>query len=119
ARLVAADTMNYWINNTPAELAEMLKHIDILVINDAEAREIAKEANLVRAARRILSMGPSRLVVKRGEYGAAMFTRESYFATPAYPLEEVFDPTGAGDRFAGGLMCYLSGSQASERAAFT
>jgi sugar/nucleoside kinase (ribokinase family) len=118
ARLVAADTMNYWINNTPAELAEMLKHIDILVINDAEAREIAKEANLVRAARRILSMGPSRLVVKRGEYGAAMFTRESYFATPAYPLEEVFDPTGAGDSFAGGFMGYLAATNAVDEAAF-
>jgi sugar/nucleoside kinase (ribokinase family) len=118
ARLVAADTMNYWINNTPAELAEMLKHIDILVINDAEAREIAKEANLVRAARRILSMGPSRLVVKRGEYGAAMFTRESYFATPAYPLEEVFDPTGAGDSFAGGFMGYLAATNAVNEAAF-
>jgi len=118
ARLVAADTMNYWINNTPAELAEMLKHIDILVINDAEAREIAKEANLVRAARRILSMGPSRLVVKRGEYGAAMFTRGSYFATPAYPLEEVFDPTGAGDSFAGGFMGYLAATNAVDEAAF-
>jgi sugar/nucleoside kinase (ribokinase family) len=118
ARLVAADTMNYWINNTPAELAEMLKHIDILVINDAEAREIAKEANLVRAARRILSMGPSRLVVKRGEYGAAMFTRESYFAAPAYPLEEVFDPTGAGDSFAGGFMGYLAATNAVNEAAF-
>ena len=118
ARLVAADTMNYWINNTPAELADMLKHIDILVINDAEAREIAKEANLVRAARRILSMGPSRLVVKRGEYGAAMFTRESYFATPAYPLEEVFDPTGAGDSFAGGFMGYLAATNAVDEAAF-
>jgi len=118
ARLVAADTMNYWINNTPAELVEMLKHIDILVINDAEAREIAKEANLVRAARRILSMGPSRLVVKRGEYGAAMFTRESYFAAPAYPLEEVFDPTGAGDSFAGGFMGYLAATNAVDEAAF-
>ena len=118
AKLVAADTMNYWIDNTPGELGEMLKHIDILVINDAEAREIAKEANLVRAARRILSMGPSRLVVKRGEYGAAMFTRESYFATPAYPLEEVFDPTGAGDSFAGGFMGYLAASNAANEAEF-
>jgi len=118
AKLVAADTMNYWINNTPAELAEMLKHIDILVINDAEAREIAKEANLVRAARRILSIGPNRLVVKRGEYGAAMFTRQSYFATPAYPLEEVFDPTGAGDSFAGGFMGYLAATNAADEAAF-
>jgi sugar/nucleoside kinase (ribokinase family) len=117
AKLVAADTMNYWINNTPAELEQMLKHIDTLIINDSEAREIAGEANLVRAARRVLSMGPKRLVVKRGEYGAAMFTEESYFATPAYPLEEVFDPTGAGDTFAGGFMGYLAATNASDEAA--
>ena len=116
AKLVAADTMNYWIKNTPAELVEMLKHIDVLVINDSEARELAEEANLVRAARRILSMGPRRLVVKRGEYGAAMFTSESYFATPAYPLEEVFDPTGAGDSFAGGFMGYLAATSAADEA---
>lgn len=116
AKLVAADTMNYWIKNTPAELVEMLKHIDVLIINDSEARELAEEANLVRAARRILSMGPQRLVVKRGEYGAAMFTKESYFATPAYPLEEVFDPTGAGDSFAGGFMGYLAATNATDEA---
>jgi sugar/nucleoside kinase (ribokinase family) len=109
--------MNYWINNTPAELREMLEHVDLLVINDAEAREIAKEANLVRAARRILTMGPKRLVVKRGEYGAAMFTENSYFATPAYPLEEVFDPTGAGDSFAGGFMGYLAAIDSADEAA--
>jgi sugar/nucleoside kinase (ribokinase family) len=118
ARLVAADTMNYWINNTPDDLGEMLRHIDVLIINDAEAREIAKEANLVRAARRILGMGPKRLVVKRGEYGAAMFTERSYFATPAYPLEEVFDPTGAGDSFAGGFMGYLAATNAIDESAF-
>jgi sugar/nucleoside kinase (ribokinase family) len=118
ARLVAADTMNYWINNTPDELREMLDRIDLLIINDAEAREIAKEANLVRAARRILSAGPKRLVVKRGEYGAAMFTEHSYFATPAYPLEEVFDPTGAGDSFAGGFMGYLAAINATDEAAY-
>jgi sugar/nucleoside kinase (ribokinase family) len=117
AKLVAADTMNYWINNTPAELEQMLKHIDTLIINDSEARELAGEANLVRAARRVLSMGPERLVVKRGEYGAAMFTEESYFATPAYPLEEVFDPTGAGDTFAGGFMGYLAATNAADEAA--
>jgi fructose-1-phosphate kinase PfkB-like protein len=117
AKLVAADTMNYWIDNTPGELEQMLRHIDTLVINDSEARELAGEANLVRAARRILSMGPERLVVKRGEYGAAMFTEESYFATPAYPLEEVFDPTGAGDTFAGGFMGYLAATNAADEAA--
>lgn len=117
AKLVAADTMNYWINNTPDALKNMLKLIDVLIINDSEAREMAGEANLVRAARRILELGPSRLIVKRGEYGAAMFTPQSYFATPAYPLEEVFDPTGAGDSFAGGLMGYLAGTNTQDEAA--
>jgi len=117
AKLVAADTMNYWINNTPDALNNMLKHIDVLIINDSEARELAGEANLVRAARRILGLGPRRLIVKRGEYGAAMFTEQSYFATPAYPLEEVFDPTGAGDSFAGGLMGYLAGTNTHDEAA--
>ncbi|MFY9608293.1 MAG: PfkB family carbohydrate kinase [Blastocatellia bacterium] len=117
AKLVAADTMNYWINNTPDALKNMLKHIDVLIINDSEAREMAGEANLVRAARRILELGPRRLIVKRGEYGAAMFTLQSYFATPAYPLEEVFDPTGAGDSFAGGLLGYLAGTNTEDEAA--
>jgi sugar/nucleoside kinase (ribokinase family) len=116
AKLVAADTMNYWINNTPRELREMLTQVDLLVINDTEARELAGEPNLIRAARRILSLGPKRLVVKRGEYGAAMFTEQSYFATPAYPLEDVFDPTGAGDSFAGGLMGYLSATDSTDEA---
>ncbi|HYP29462.1 MAG TPA: PfkB family carbohydrate kinase [Blastocatellia bacterium] len=116
AKLVAADTMNYWIDNTRDDLTEMLKHIDILIINDSEARELAGEANLVRAARKVLAMGPKRLVVKRGEYGAAMFTEESYFATPAYPLEDVFDPTGAGDSFAGGFMGYLAAANSTEEA---
>ena len=118
AKAVAADTMNYWIEKTPEELGEMLKHIDILIINDSEARQLAGEANLVRAARHILSMGPKRLVVKRGEYGAAMFSDGAYFATPAYPLEEVFDPTGAGDSFAGGFMGYLAACDSTDDQAF-
>lgn len=117
AKLVAADTMNYWIHNTPEELRDMLAVIDVLIINDSEARELADEANLIRAARRILSMGPKRLVVKRGEYGAAMFSDGTYFATPAYPLEEVFDPTGAGDTFAGGFMGYLAATNSTDEAA--
>jgi sugar/nucleoside kinase (ribokinase family) len=118
AKVVAADTMNYWIGNTPGELREMLRVIDILIINDTEARELAGEPNLIRAARRVLSMGPRRLVVKRGEYGAAMFTEQAFFATPAYPLEEVFDPTGAGDSFAGGFMGYLAATRAEDEASF-
>lgn len=114
AQVVAADTMNYWIDSTPKELREMLRHIDILIVNDSEARAIAEEPNLARAARRILSMGPKRLVVKRGEYGAAMFSEGHFFATPGYPLEEVFDPTGAGDSFAGGFMGYLASVGATD-----
>jgi sugar/nucleoside kinase (ribokinase family) len=108
ARLVAMDTMNYWIERTPEELLQTIALVDALIINDAEAREIAGEANLIRAARKILNLGPQMLVVKRGEYGAAFFTRDSFFAIPAFPLESVFDPTGAGDSFAGGFMGYLA-----------
>jgi sugar/nucleoside kinase (ribokinase family) len=117
AELVALDTMNYWINNTYDALIETIKVVDILLINDAEARQIAKEPNLIKAARKILSWGPRALVVKRGEYGAALFTSETYFAIPAYPLESVFDPTGAGDTFAGGFMGYLASEAAIDEAA--
>ena len=108
ARFVAMDTMNYWIEQTREDLLRTIAVVDALIINDAEAREIAGEPNLIRAARKILKLGPQMLVVKRGEYGAAFFTDDSYFATPAFPLEGVFDPTGAGDSFAGGFMGYLS-----------
>jgi len=108
ARFVAMDTMNYWIERTRDELLKTIATVDALIINDAEARELAGEPNLIRAARKILTLGPQMLVVKRGEYGAAFFTRDSYFATPAFPLEAVFDPTGAGDSFAGGFMGYLA-----------
>lgn len=118
AKLVAADTMNYWIENARDELLEVLRSIDILIINDAEARELAREPNLIRAAKRILAMGPKRLVVKRGEYGAAMFGQDSYFAIPAYPLEEVVDPTGAGDSFAGGFLGHLAATGSSREADF-
>lgn len=107
-RLVACDTMNFWISSKPAALAEVLRRVDIVVINEAEARQFTSEANLVKAARAIISLGCRRLVVKRGEYGVLMFTADSVFAAPAYPLEEVFDPTGAGDTFAGGFMGYLA-----------
>jgi sugar/nucleoside kinase (ribokinase family) len=117
ARLVALDTMNYWIENTPDDLREVLKVIDVLIINDEEAREIAREPNLIRAARKIIAGGPKRLVVKRGEYGAAMFSQNSYFAMPAFPAEDVFDPTGAGDSFAGGFMGYLAATGQTDEAA--
>ena len=108
AELVALDTMNYWITTGPREVEAAIREVDVVIINDAEARQLAGEPNLIRAARKILSWGPRALVIKRGEYGAAMFTPESYFAIPAYPLESVFDPTGAGDTFAGGFMGYLA-----------
>jgi sugar/nucleoside kinase (ribokinase family) len=111
AELVALDTMNYWITSVPEQVEAAIRRVDVVIINDAEARMLSKEPNLIKAAREILSWGPRALVVKRGEYGAAMFTKDSYFAIPAYPLEAVFDPTGAGDTFAGGFMGYLASSQ--------
>ncbi|MGH9832930.1 MAG: PfkB family carbohydrate kinase [Blastocatellia bacterium] len=108
ARFVAMDTMNLWIENTREELQKTIAVVDALIINDAEARQLAEEPNLIRAARKILTWGPQMLVIKRGEYGAALFTADSFFAIPAYPLENVFDPTGAGDSFAGGFMGYLA-----------
>jgi sugar/nucleoside kinase (ribokinase family) len=108
AKFVAMDTMNLWIETARDELMETIAVVDALIINDAEARQLAGESNLIRAAKSILSMGPQMLVVKRGEYGAAFFSRDAYFATPAFPVENVFDPTGAGDSFAGGFMGYLA-----------
>jgi len=107
-RIIACDTMNFWIENAYDQLRETLKSVDILIINDAETRELAREPSLVKAARMILEWGPTTLVVKRGEYGVLMFHGNSIFSAPAYPLEDVFDPTGAGDTFAGGFMGYLS-----------
>ncbi len=113
---VALDTMNYWIERTPAELRETLKHVDILMINDSETRQLSNEHNLLRAARHIFKMGPSTLVIKRGEYGALLVDKNGVFSVPAFPLEEPHDPTGAGDSFAGGFMGYLAGSGGSNDA---
>jgi sugar/nucleoside kinase (ribokinase family) len=114
-RLTGGDTMNFWIKGTPRELAETLKLVNILLINDTETRMLAGEKNLPRAARKVISMGPNALVVKHGEYGATIFFREGAFGigshpfrAPALPIEEVVDPTGAGDSFAGGFMGYLA-----------
>jgi sugar/nucleoside kinase (ribokinase family) len=107
-RIVASDTMNFWISSKPESLRKVVKNVDILIVNDAEARQFSQEPNLVKAARKLLDIGVKTLIVKRGEYGVLMFTRSSIFAAPAYPLEEVFDPTGAGDTFAGGFMGYLA-----------
>ena len=110
-RLVACDTMNFWISGKPRELRETLAKVDVLLINDAEARELSGEWNVVKAARAIRAMGPRTLVVKKGEHGVLMFSADGSFAAPAYPLENVFDPTGAGDTFAGGFLGYLAGSE--------
>ncbi len=107
-RLVAADTMNFWIMGKPEALRETLKQVHTLLINDAEARMLAGEPNLVKAARKILSWGPRSLVIKRGEYGALMFSDGWWFSAPALPLEQILDPTGAGDSFAGGFLGYLA-----------
>jgi sugar/nucleoside kinase (ribokinase family) len=108
-RLVALDTMNFWIQGKRDALRRVLSEVDIVTINDGEARQLAEEPNLVKAARKICAMGPKTVVVKRGEYGAMMVSEGTFFLTPAYPLESVYDPTGAGDTFAGGFMGYLAG----------
>jgi len=114
ARLVAGDTMNYWIKDHRASLLEVLKGLDVLLINDTETRMLAGNSNLVKAARVVLDMGPRMLVVKHGEYGATVFHKADHetgaktFRAPALPLEEVIDPTGAGDSFAGGFFGYLA-----------
>jgi len=107
-RLTLADTMNFWISGEPKLLAEMMRRIDLLIINEEEARDLSGIHNLSRAAADILRRGPSRLIIKRGEYGAVLFDSAGMFFVPGYPLEEVLDPTGAGDTFAGGLLGYLA-----------
>ena len=106
--LVVADTMNFWIENTPDALAETLGRVDVLVINDEEARQLSGQPNLVRAARAVREMGPATVIVKKGEHGALLFCGDDVFAAPAYPLEDVIDPTGAGDTFLGGFAGHLA-----------
>ena len=107
-RFVALDTMNYWIEGAPAELRQVLRRVDAVVINDEEARQLSGRANLVRAAREIRGMGPERVIVKRGEHGVLMTLGDGFFAAPGLPLEDVCDPTGAGDTFAGGFIGHLA-----------
>src|SRR3989442_1295352 len=116
-RLVALDTMNFWIQGKQEALRRVLAESDVVTINDAEARQLASEPNLVRAARAIAAIGPRTVVVKRGEYGALMLTDGAFFFVPAYPLESVYDPTGAGDTFAGGVMGYLAAQERTDAAA--
>jgi sugar/nucleoside kinase (ribokinase family) len=113
--LVAMDTMNFWIGGKPAELARTLARIDLLLVNDEEARQLAGEHNLVRAASAVRRMGPKGVIIKRGDAGALLFHEHGVFAAPAFPLEVVKDPTGAGDTFAGGFMGYLARAQIGRR----
>src|SRR6202162_2475824 len=122
ARLTGGDTMNYWINRTRQELIETLKLVDVLLINDTEAKALGGETNLPRAAQKVLALGPQALVIKHGEYGATIFFREGAFGigrhpfrAPALPIEEVKDPTGAGDSFAGGFMGYIASQEELNR----
>jgi sugar/nucleoside kinase (ribokinase family) len=115
-RLVALDTMNLWIGTKRAELERVMREVDLVIINEAEVRQFTGEPGLIKGARQILALGPQTLVIKRGEYGVLMVTKDAIFAAPAYPLENVFDPTGAGDTFAGGFLGYLaSRSEVNDR----
>jgi len=107
-KLVVLDTMNFWMNIALPELTSLLKRVDVLTINDEEARQLSGEYSLVKASQKILAMGPKYLIIKKGEHGALLFNSEQVFFAPALPLEEVFDPTGAGDSFAGGFIGYLA-----------
>lgn len=110
-KFVLCDTMNFWIEGKKKELLEVLKRVDVLTINDSEARLLAHEPNLIKAAKTIREMGPKILIIKKGEHGALLFTKETVFSAPAYPMESIYDPTGAGDTFAGGIAGYLHKTQ--------
>ena len=108
-RLVGLDSMNYWIHTKPKALIKLLKHIDIYVANDQESRDLSGESNLIKAAKRLSSFGPKMVLIKKGEHGVLFYTKSGFiFSLPAYPVEKVIDPTGAGDTFAGGFMGYLA-----------
>jgi sugar/nucleoside kinase (ribokinase family) len=109
-KLVACDTMNFWIESRRPDIVTLLGRVDCLMLNDGEARQLTDHNNLVKAAKWIMSKGPTLVIIKKGEHGAFMFTKDTVFFAPAYPLEEVFDPTGAGDSFAGGFMGYVAKS---------
>ncbi|MEP6747162.1 MAG: PfkB family carbohydrate kinase [Bacteroidota bacterium] len=107
-KLIVMDTMNFWMDIKMAELKDVLKLVDVLMVNDSEARQLSGEFSIVKAARKIMAMGPQYLIIKKGEHGALLFYKNDVFFAPALPLEEVFDPTGAGDTFAGGFVGYLA-----------
>jgi sugar/nucleoside kinase (ribokinase family) len=110
-KLIAMDTMNFWMDIALPELTELLGMVDVLTVNDSEARQLSGEFSLVRAAKAIMKMGPKYVIIKKGEHGALLFHGDQVFFAPALPLEEVFDPTGAGDTFAGGFIGYLAGTK--------
>jgi len=107
-RLIVGDTMNYWIETKPNELRETLKVLDVLVVNESEARLLTKEPNLIKASKKIIKMGPRFVIIKKGEHGALLVAEDTIFSAPAYPLENLYDPTGAGDSFAGGFVGWLA-----------
>lgn len=107
-RLVVGDTMNYWIETRPRELESTLKVMDVIILNDSEARLLTQEPNLIKAAKKMIKLGPRVIIIKKGEHGAMLVTEETIFSAPAYPLESIFDPTGAGDSFAGGFIGWLA-----------
>ena len=107
-KLVACDTMNFWIQSRRPDIIELLGHVDLMTLNDSEARQLTEKANIVQAAQWIMARGPRHVIIKKGEHGAFMFTEKTIFFAPAFPLESVFDPTGAGDSFAGGFIGYLA-----------
>jgi len=109
-KLVVCDTMKFWIERKPKQLKELLKRVNVLVVNDSETRELAQEPRIIKAAKKVLDMGPDILIVKKGENGALMFSQSGIFWAPSYPLEDIIDPTGAGDSFAGGFMGHLASS---------
>jgi sugar/nucleoside kinase (ribokinase family) len=110
-KFIVCDTMNYWIDRKKKELLELIKKVNVLIINDSEARLLAHEPNLIKSAKMIREMGPEILIIKKGEHGALLFSEDQIFSAPAYPLEMIFDPTGAGDSFAGGFTGYLHKTQ--------
>lgn len=110
-RLIAMDTMNFWMETAPRDLEAVIREVDVLLVNDSEARQLSGQYSLVRAARTILTMGPRYLIIKKGEHGALLFHEDKVFFAPALPIEEVFDPTGAGDTFAGGFIGHIARSR--------
>ncbi len=106
-KLIVCDTMNFWIENKKEQFLEVLKRVDIILLNDSEARQLMKTSNLLKAARQIISLGVSTVIIKKGEHGAIMITKDSLFVAPAFPMEEIIDPTGAGDSFAGGFLSFI------------